>query len=362
MAEVVSAAPSPLAKLSFKPIIKDELRPTSSERPTATFNPDQHLAFVEEPKKLTLKDVSLPEDIGISPVACSEPFPLFTEEAIQTMRQEIFTTEVWENCLHSTSFAPCQLRGHCPKYAPFMDQAWNNPKTLEVISKVAGVDLIPNIQYEVGNINISIQKAASDEDKAAAKSGDNTSVTKWHYDAFPFVCVVMMSDATNMLGGETALKTGTGEVLKVRGPQMVSKTSRWPSVSQLTLLKGYAVILQGRYVEHQALAAIGGAERITMITSFRPRDPCVKDDSVLTSIRPISELSELYYQWAKYRAEVVRARLDAMLNTLEEDHDDGKQTDVRGIKQFLLQNEEYFAITNKEIVELREPHRAWEGY
>ncbi|KAJ0374027.1 hypothetical protein COL26b_007738 [Colletotrichum chrysophilum] len=329
MAEVVSAAPSPLAKLSFKPIIKDELRPTSSERPTATFNPDQHLAFVEEPKKLTLKDVSLPEDIGISPVACSEPFPLFTEEAIQTMRQEIFTTEV---------------------YAPFMDQAWNNPKTLEVISKVAGVDLIPNIQYEVGNINISIQKAASDEDKAAAKSGDNTSVTKWHYDAFPFVCVVMMSDATNMLGGETALKTGTGEVLKVRGPQM------------LTLLKGYAVILQGRYVEHQALAAIGGAERITMITSFRPRDPCVKDDSVLTSIRPISELSELYYQWAKYRAEVVRARLDAMLNTLEEDHDDGKQTDVRGIKQFLLQNEEYFAITNKEIVELREPHRAWEGY
>ncbi|KAJ0314098.1 hypothetical protein Brms1b_007249 [Colletotrichum noveboracense] len=324
MAEVVSAAPSPLAKLSFKPIIKDELRPTSSERPTATFNPDQHLAFVEEPKKLALKDVSLPEDIGISPVACSEPFPLFTEEAIQTMRQEIFTTEV---------------------YAPFMDQAWNNPKTLEVISKVAGVDLIPNIQYEVGNINISIQKAASDEDKAAAKSGDNTSVTKWHYDAFPFVCVVMMSDATNMLGGETALKTGTGEVLKVRGPQM-----------------GYAVILQGRYVEHQALAAIGGAERITMITSFRPRDPCVKDDSALTSIRPISELSELYYQWAKYRAEVVRARLDAMLNTLEEDHDAGKQTDVRGIKQFLLQNEEYFAITNKEIVELREPHRAWEGY
>ncbi|KAJ3960406.1 hypothetical protein N0V92_002943 [Colletotrichum tropicale] len=332
MAEVVSATPSPLAKLSFKPIIKDELRPTSSERPTATFNPDQHLAFVEEPKKLTLKDVSLPEDIGISPVACSEPFPLFTEEAIQTMRQEIFTTEVWENCLHST-------------YAPFMDQAWNNPKTLEVISKVAGVDLIPNIQYEVGNINISIQKAASDEDKAAAKNGDNTSVTKWHYDAFPFVCVVMMSDATNMLGGETALKTGTGEVLKVRGPQM-----------------GYAVILQGRYVEHQALAAIGGAERITMITSFRPRDPCVKDDSVLTSIRPISELSELYYQWAKYRAEVVRARIDDMLKMLEENHDAGRQTDVKEIKRFLKQNEEYLSITNAEVVEFREPHRAWEGY
>ncbi|KAI8243592.1 hypothetical protein K4K57_004051 [Colletotrichum sp. SAR 10_99] len=362
MAEVVSATPSPLSKLSFKPIIKDELRPTSSERPSVTFNPDQHLAFVEDPTKLTLKDISLPEDIGISPVACSEPFPLFTEEAIQTMRQEIFTTEVWENCLHSTSFAPCQLRGHCPKYAPFMDQAWNNPKTLEVISKVAGVDLIPNIQYEVGNINISIQKAASDEDRTAAKSGDNTSVTKWHYDAFPFVCVVMMSDATNMLGGETALKTGTGEVLKVRGPQMVSKTSQCLKDSPLMLLKGYAVILQGRYVEHQALAAIGGAERITMITSFRPRDPCVKDDSVLTSIRPISDLSELYYQWTKYRAQVVKARIEGMLRILEENHDAGRQTDVKGIKRFLKQNEEYLSITNAEVVETREPHRAWEGY
>ncbi|KAL0935945.1 uncharacterized protein CTRU02_208160 [Colletotrichum truncatum] len=343
MAEVISATPSSLAKLKFKPIIKDELTSSPSTQ-SATFNPDQHLAFVEDPKKLMLKDVALPEDIGISTVAASEPFPLFTEEAIKTMRQEIFTTEVWENCLHSTEFSPCQLRGHCPKYAPFMNQAWNDPKTLEIISKVAGVDLIPNIEYEIGNINISIQSASNDKAKVEAKSGDNLSVTKWHYDAFPFVCVVMMSDATNMLGGETAIKTGTGEVLKVRGPQM-----------------GYAVVLQGRYVEHQALAAIGGAERITMITSFRPRDPCIKDDSVLTSIRPISELSELYYQWAKYRAEVVQERLKAMLKTLEENHEAGKQTDVKSIKQFFQQNEEYLAITNKEIVETRGPHREWEG-
>lgn len=111
------------------------------------------------------------------------------------------------------------------RYAPFMDQAWNDPQTLAIISKIAGVDLIPNIQYEVGNINISIQNAVRDRKEVQAKSSDSNSVTKWHYDAFPFVCVVMMSDATNMVGGETALKTGTGEILKVRGPQMVSHVS-----------------------------------------------------------------------------------------------------------------------------------------
>lgn len=113
------------------------------------------------------------------------------------------------------------------RYAPFMNQAWNNSRTLEVVSKVAGVDLIPNIQYEVGNINISIQKPVDDKTTAETRVSDNVSVTKWHHDAFPFVCVVMMSDATNMQGGETALRTGTGEVIKVRGPQMVS--FRWPA-------------------------------------------------------------------------------------------------------------------------------------
>lgn len=83
---------------------------------------------------------------------------------------------------------------------------------------------------------------------------------------------------------------------------------------------------------------------------------------MLTSIRPISELSELYYQWAKYRAEVVQERLKAMIETLEENHEVGKQTDVRGIKQFLQQQEEYLAVTNREIVETREPHRAWQGH
>ncbi|KAK1625413.1 hypothetical protein BDP81DRAFT_463939 [Colletotrichum phormii] len=296
MADIALTTPPPLAKLSFTPIIKDDLKPALPTKPE-TFNPDKHLAFVHDPKKLSLKDVSLPEDVEISPVACSEQFHLFTEEAIQNMRQEIFTTEVWENCLHSTRFAPCQLRGHCPKYAPFMNQAWKNPKTLAVISQVAG-------------------------EKNQEKAGDNTSVTKWHYDAFPFVCVVMMSDATNM---------------------------------------GSAVIPQGRYVEHQALAAIGGAERITMITSFRPRNPCVKDDSVLTSIRPISEHSELYYQWAKYRVEVVQERLKTFLKTLAEDNEGDKPTNVRRIKEFLAQQQDYIGITNEEIAETRGPHLTWEG-
>ena len=51
---------------------------------------------------------------------------------------------------------------------------------------------------------------------------DNKPVVDWHKDSYPFVCVLMLSDASKMIGGETALQTASGQVLKVRGPQMVS--------------------------------------------------------------------------------------------------------------------------------------------
>lgn len=41
---------------------------------------------------------------------------------------------------------------------------------------------------------------------------------RWHYDSVPFVCVTMLSDCTKMVGGDTAIRTGNGAVMKVRAP------------------------------------------------------------------------------------------------------------------------------------------------
>jgi hypothetical protein len=101
------------------------------------------------------------------------------------------------------------------RFAKFVYDAWTNPRTLRIISDIAGIDLIPNMDYEIGHINISVQNS-SDPSEASAP------VVNWHKDSYPFVCVLMLSDASEMKGGETALQTGTGEIMKVRGPQMVS--------------------------------------------------------------------------------------------------------------------------------------------
>jgi hypothetical protein len=87
----------------------------AATRPGVTFQPDRHLSYRAEPQVLTMNDIGLSESEGISPVAISEPFALFTEEAINVMRAEVFTEEVWEHCFHNTDAFGTQLRGHCPK-------------------------------------------------------------------------------------------------------------------------------------------------------------------------------------------------------------------------------------------------------
>jgi hypothetical protein len=79
------------------------------------FNPKKHLAFKPPTKIWSMEDINLPKDTGVSPIAVSEPFQLFTEEAIHRMRAEVLSKEVMENCQYSSNLAQCQLRGFASK-------------------------------------------------------------------------------------------------------------------------------------------------------------------------------------------------------------------------------------------------------
>lgn len=108
--------------------------------------------------------------------------------------------------------------------------------------------------------------------------------------------------------------------------------------------------MQGRYIEHQALAAFGGQERITMVTSFRPRSPRIRDDMVLTTVRPISNLSDLYGQTVEYQLENAEARIRHMLKSIRDSMKAGS-TDVQAIKSFLDFEIQTLSHLNEEIVD-----------
>lgn len=106
-------------------------------------------------------------------------------------------------------------------------------------------------------------------------------------------------------------------------------------------VQGHAVILQGRYIEHQALRAMGGSERITMVTSFRPKSPTIKDDTVLNTVRSISDLSELYGQYSEYRLELLEERLRRQIINLQTRKQANRKFDTAGVKQFLSEQKAY---------------------
>lgn len=88
---------------------------SSNTLSTDDFDPKKHLNFTPPAKTLNMSDLKLPEGTGVSPFAVSDPFQLFTQEAVQRMRAEIFSKEVLENCKYSSNLAQCQLRGFAAK-------------------------------------------------------------------------------------------------------------------------------------------------------------------------------------------------------------------------------------------------------
>ena len=114
--------------------------------------------------------------------------------------------------------------------------------------------------------------------------------------------------------------------------------------------QGCAVVMQGHCITHQALRALGAQERITMVTSFWPKSPLLPDDSNLRTVRGISEISELYYQYGRYRLEILEARMRDQIRRLDDAHSAGKKTDTKALKRFLDEQERFLQHMNMEMV------------
>lgn len=87
-----------------------------------------------------------------------------------------------------------------------------------------------------------------------------------------------------------------------------------------------------------------------MVTSFRPRSPHVRDDTVLNTVRPISNLSDLYGQTVQYQLENAETRIQQMLKTVRESMKTGS-TNAAAIKKYLEFEIKTLQHLNDEIVD-----------
>lgn len=112
--------------------------------------------------------------------------------------------------------------------------------------------------------------------------------------------------------------------------------------------------MQGRYIEHQALKAFGGRERISMVTPFRPKSPWVRDETILTGSRAISNWSELYHGYTEYRLELLEERLRLKRKQERQREATRRAFDIAGMRAFLMEQKSFLETTVNELVEVDE--------
>lgn len=310
-----------------------------AQNPARTqFDPEVHLMYYSQDpvhkfnfnntRRLTMDELGLASKNQVSPIGVSDPFPLFTPEAVAIMKQEVLQKDLflkYARLLYSsTSGSDCCLRGFAVDNnvvnTPFTHAAWTHPKTMALVSLMAGVELEIAMDYEIAHTNIAVidaetaqsEKAARLEQEKPVDMENIPAVVDWHKDSYPFVCVLMVSDTTDMVGGETALRMGESSG---------SKFAVVPSPQS-----GHACVLQGGLIEHIAQKPAGMTERITMVTSYRPKDPMQHDCTNLRTVRPEINFGSIYNsfypQWVKYRCEVAVKRLEDVVASMCDDNGD----------------------------------------
>lgn len=88
-----------------------------------------------------------------------------------------------------------------------------------------------------------------------------------------------------------------------------------------------------------------------MVTSFRPKSAFAKDDTVLTTVRAISDLSELYLQYSEYRFEMLEERLRAKIKELRDRKRARRPFNTAATKAFIAEQIDFLSIMMRELVD-----------
>lgn len=118
IAPIPARRPAPVV---VGPTNKTPLRPTNRlpqslinaarATPKVDFDAQKHVCFEFPERTYTMKEWGY-ENQGVSPIAASDPFPLFSEEAVQQARRELFSERVLDNCQYASTFTKNQIRGY----------------------------------------------------------------------------------------------------------------------------------------------------------------------------------------------------------------------------------------------------------
>ncbi|KAH7136717.1 hypothetical protein B0J13DRAFT_640158 [Dactylonectria estremocensis] len=253
------------------------------ELPIPPFDPAIHLNYHPPTARHTFTELGLPVPKGCPDMCYTEPFRLFSEEGVRMIRREVFRRSFLDKYMKTwgeNDYCIIRGHGHVKGDGTFMKQAWNHPVTQATINSAYGHALrLQTGEVAMGYINVQLGENSvgspyelSEMPMKPRPLAENPNpdeeeiLDMWHKDMAPAVLVLMLSDTSTMLGGETVIKMGNGQTIKARGASV-----------------GGAVMMTGGYLRHSAVRVQNCGERLSMVNSYDFLDPDADDTA--TSLR-----------------------------------------------------------------------------
>lgn len=272
------------------------------------FDPDIHLN-IEHPSKVTLLDFTeakLPPQVrGNAPsrLAYTQAFRLLSAEGVRVLREILARNH---NLVKSAERQPSYIRGlaYTSKFIRALNE---HPRVLDVLSQYAGHRVVPHyMPMNYGHVNYG----------QLPKEGEvNTRpVDQWHADSVPFVLIVILSDMTDMEGGELECVKRAG---RQAGFDLLAETNNSPPKTDLLSVsyerQGYALFMQGSDIIHHVTPVQKAKEpRITLINSYIPANCFAIDRTVYATFLNDNE-PEAVLEFARGRAWRAQSQLQAFI-------------------------------------------------
>jgi hypothetical protein len=227
------------------------------------FDPARHLALEMPDFTLSLAELGYGPEIEAdtgSPVAATACFRVLSDEGAEAMlhvckQLEAFTT--------SNPRIERNTRGGVYR-SKFLRDFSLSPDVAHHMSTILQTPLRPiAMGHQLAHLNYAPKLRAG-------------NVDKWHYDTLQVDTVMFVTDPTKVEGGEFQYFRGTRDemaAIKARGETIPADRIVAPAMPG----PGYAVLMQGNYVVHQAKGLKEAGERITLVNGYSYADMSVPD-------------------------------------------------------------------------------------
>ncbi len=288
------------------------------------FDPGKHLALTMPDSTLSLTELGYGQEIqGSTPstIAASTCFRVLSEEGVLALQHVCRQLKAFSS---SNPRIECNTRGGVYR-SRFLRDLSVSPLVTEHLSKIMQTPLYPHAMgHQLAHLNYAPETVG-------------TNVDKWHYDTLQVDYVMFVTDPKSVKGGKFQYFTGTRDefaAIKSAGGVVPKERILSPEMPG----PGYAIVMQGNYVVHQATALQEAAERITLVNGYSYADMQIPDYTALGQLVHADALGVAASEYSRHVGLRCAQKLAPVVNSMNGDATlESRITTLREVKTELEQ-------------------------